>query len=688
MFHSALTLLAAGLTAMALSAQAPIPPVPQSTSPRPSHLAALTSEPPRATAAFPVQNLRFTSGHGEFFMSSGRLVEVRVGSHLLAYTFKGQGQFTYTSAEALEASSFRTNLKRNTSLKPETLPEGGLRIQESFTSALFWVQSRPLTGLGAAEAVQAPADQAFLEAMLEEFHSSRRRFAPTPGWMSRLQTLAESALNGPSEGFLIAELKGQSETLIHTLLARQPGQESLTVSKLSGNALLSSQPVGWSYQEVPIKPFILSHLDLDLTALDKKTARLKATETYTPTRGGLRLLDLSLSQNLGEDRSLVLKRVSTESGAALPYLHSGGRLQVELPQPTVAYEPITLVFEAQGEILFEPSNAQRWQLGLWSWFPQPDMGAQAYTVHAVARALPPMVPVMPGTWIRRGQEQGLNVLETRIDRPVQFFVVDAGHFTLHEDQRGDRLVRVWAYKTETRNVARLGRMCHQMMAFYEQFLGPFPFEHLNLIQAQDYGFGQAPPGTIYITREAFDPLTDDVARAYAGGVNDRIAHEIAHQYWGHLVKMATYEDQWITEGFAEYCSALAMLNAKGKGEKYYQQMVREWERNAREAGEAASIASANRLRITGQVTEQSRIRKQLMYDKSAFLIYDLHQKLGDKDFFNFLFNIPANIQWRYASTANLLELLRAITGRDHSETFRRYLWGTDMPDGRAAGTSK
>ena len=49
-------------------------------------------------------------------------------------------------------------------------------------------------------------------------------------------------------------------------------------------------------------------------------------------------------------------------------------------------------------------------------------------------------------------------------------------------------------------------MAAEVIAYYEEFLGPFPFPEFNILEINDYGFGQAPPATMFITKEAFDPL--------------------------------------------------------------------------------------------------------------------------------------------------------------------------------------
>jgi hypothetical protein len=52
------------------------------------------------------------------------------------------------------------------------------------------------------------------------------------------------------------------------------------------------------------------------------------------------------------------------------------------------------------------------------------------------------------------------------------------------------------------------------------------------------------------------------------------AHEVAHQWWGHLVGPATYRDAWLSESFSEY-SAMMFVEATMKdGDKIFREILR------------------------------------------------------------------------------------------------------------------
>ena len=58
-------------------------------------------------------------------------------------------------------------------------------------------------------------------------------------------------------------------------------------------------------------------------------------------------------------------------------------------------------------------------------------------------------------------------------------------------------------------------------------------------------------------------LMGSQAFRYADFIQEVTPHEVSHQWWGHMVGWASYHDQWLSEGFAEF-SAGAFVEATEK----------------------------------------------------------------------------------------------------------------------------
>ncbi len=93
-------------------------------------------------------------------------------------------------------------------------------------------------------------------------------------------------------------------------------------------------------------------------------------------------------------------------------------------------------------------------------------------------------------------------------------------------------------------------------------------------------------------------------------------HELAHLWWTNAASN-TY-DNWINESFAEYSAYLAIRELHG--EDLYQKYV-----------ESAKSKGKN----FGPIVEYKPFRTYIFYTKGAYIVYELHQKLGEEDYIKF-----------------------------------------------------
>ncbi len=255
-------------------------------------------------------------------------------------------------------------------------------------------------------------------------------------------------------------------------------------------------------------------------------------------------------------------------------------------------------------------------------------------------------------------------------------MVQAGKYATYEEKRGDRTIRVATYGMRNDRAAKqLTALSYGLIDYYEYFLGPFPFNEFNIIQMNSYGYGQAPPGTMFITNEAFNPTQTEVDQIFSEGINERFAHEIAHQYWAYVVRMPSPEEQWLSESFAEYSAALALKKLKGEG--VYNRLVSTWRGRAKDGLSVAPIPYANRIR--GDSRMSFRERFALLYNKGPYLLYALHKELGDTQFLTFLKSYTKSFNWKFGTTNNVAGLLQFMTKKDYKPFFEQYFWGTAMP---------
>ena len=381
---------------------------------------------------------------------------------------------------------------------------------------------------------------------------------------------------------------------------RSSGSNDREMNKLLFRTALSRQPIARDRRD-PLRPrFLLTDVSWEVTASDGKDAKISVIETLVPQERRQTVFRFDLDNTtytvvgagVLQPRTYRVRSVTDESGKALSFDHRHDEILVALAAPAEPDRPVKIRFEIEGDFLVRPGGDNFWLLGVESWFPQPDLGEQYYTVHSVVKVPRPFVPFASGKTVSRRTEGDFNVLETRVEQPVQFAVVLAGKYDYEEQTKNGVTVRVATYALKnSRAMKQLADLAFSIIEYYEQFLGPFPFPEFNILEINAWGFGQAPPGVMFITKEAFNPLMGEMNQLFSQGINERFAHEIAHQYWGHVVKMPSSEEQWLTESFAEYSAALFLKQFKGNST--YKLLLNHWRTRAAFATDAAPIPLAN-----------------------------------------------------------------------------------------------
>lgn len=629
----------------------------------------------------PVSGATFTSGNLKVTFSSGSAAPVMAGPDQIGVFFKGSGSLEYRSPDPSEAAVLQTNIK-TTDLKAEK-DGNAMVIRDTFSEVYLLVSGRPALALEGEDGV------ALQGAFAEHRDTIQRDMSGPSSFM-----FVKQKLDAPKTPVVRAQFRGGKEILVYVydgVLTETEKLYSLHKTRQTSireyarshfPTVLSEIPLGRTRKDFQDPPFLLFDITYTLTAETEGNAVLDMTETIIPRKTAQKVYRFNLYDTVytdkGKERKYNVRKVTDSNGKELKFVHREGEIIVGTPTAMPENEPFAMKFQIDGDFLIRPSGDSYWMLGVEPWFPQPELNGQFYTVHSTVKVKKPFVPFAPGTTIRRVEEGDYNVIENKIDKPVQFAVVLAGNYKYEEDVAGGVTVRVASYGgANPRQMKKLANLAHGIIGYYQPFLGPFPFTELNIIHITEWGFGQAPPGFMFITNEAFDPLGGEINQFFSQGINHRFAHEIAHQYWGHVVKMGSGDEQWVTESFAEYSSSFVVKELKGNSQ--LKAMTATWKQNANYAKDASSIPLSNRLMHVNGGMNAFRNRTYLMYSKGAYLLSQIHKEIGDDHFLTFLRNYQAINAWKFATTNDMVALLKQITGKDYTQFFEQNFWGTGMP---------
>jgi hypothetical protein len=148
-----------------------------------------------------------------------------------------------------------------------------------------------------------------------------------------------------------------------------------------------------------------------------------------------------------------------------------------------------------------------------------------------------------------------------VDHPVPWAAVALSRFVNHDEppQEGFPGIR-------TRLLSSGGEMfaaeVRRLIGFYQGYLPEYPYPEHEVFQAPSKVNGYLWIASHEMTQVMTALSTDMMSSAAlgrGGNVSNRVfAHELAHQWWGHLVVPAHTDDFWIAETFAESFSCMYM----------------------------------------------------------------------------------------------------------------------------------
>lgn len=629
-----------------------------------------------------VSNLVLNVGHLRLTLATGSAARLTAAGEQVGFFFKGTGRFEYT-AEATEMPIVTRNVKTDSHAILS-----GATISGDITEALVLLAGADAPDMGST-AVGAPlADDlkthqaVFQRAQVDPgSHLIAAQKLGPPGTASYIEIV--TAKDKLVYEYDSADLQEESLTSVH------PWNDYVSDKKLAAYLFpttLSSQPVGRDVRVYARPAFTITALDYSLTT-EGDNAKLEMTETIAPRFSGQRAFRFNLDTELftGDNkpsRRIHVVSIADEQGKSLSFAHDIDNLLVVLP--AAATQPFKLKFVIDGDFLVRVEGDNAWQLVNFAWYPKSrNLAGNFFTVHSLIKLKKPFLPIAQGTTIVRKEEGDYNVVENVVDKPIAFPIVEGGKYHIVEEKRNDRVIRVATYAIPNEGAARkLTDLAFGFIDYYEYFLGPFPWKEFNIIQVNAYGYGQAPDATMFITNEAFNPLKQSewegaisAEQYYSQGVNERFAHEIAHQYWGSAVKMPSPEDQWLSESFAEYSAALLLKHFKG--DAVFNRMVNIWRAQAKQAAAIAPIPYANR--IGGDQRLASAARTQLLYNKGPVLLAAIHKQIGDEKFLTFFKSYTKSFQWKFGTTKDVAGLLGFMTKQDWKPFFDQYYWGLAMP---------
>jgi hypothetical protein len=474
-----------------------------------------------------------------------------------------------------------------------------------------------------------------------------------------------------------------------------------------------------------------SHYIVDTTI--RKNTEIDATTTirFTPLAEGLRVLPIHLLEKL-RIKEASFAPAEGEAWTQLVFIQEAVKedsdAAVVFPAPLAAGKEVRLRLAYAGKEALQDAGDGNYVVGARdSWYPNLGSFGNPTSFELTYRCPKGNLVVSVGTQEEDRVDGDVRILRFKQARPVRVAGFNYGKFKKIDRADKDSGMTVSVYTNtgvpdfiremnmamQERRTAGLTHIPVDVEGFTNSamadginmsrvgsvFFGPLPDKHLAITQQTQVFFGQSWPSLVYLP---FIAALDSTVRheLNLGGASNFVdevgPHEVAHQWWGHLVGWDNYRDQWLSEGFAEFSVSLVLQMTEG-GRKFNPF----WERARREIlgkprGSAAHNTEAGPIALGWRLAtlRSPGAYQPLVYSKGAYVLHMLRCAMiqygkpnPDERFIEMMKDFvtawsdknPSTRDFQAVVERHMLPSMDLEGNGKMDWFFREWVWGTEIP---------
>lgn len=461
-----------------------------------------------------------------------------------------------------------------------------------------------------------------------------------------------------------------------------------------------------------------------------KSKRLDATSKaqFTSLVDGAQVLPFELFSRLR------IKKITDEQGRELKFIQEDKEedadLYVILAEKLKKGKDYALTFEYGGDEAVMDSGGGNFTLVTRSgWYPNSGFGEDRATYEMTLRTAKDLTMVATGQLVSETVEGDKNVSKWKTDVPLAVAGFNYGNFKKSSvvDATTKYTLEAYANRDIPDYLKDLQRQVDQLQAqgvtvpvtlgalnttsmmdkargeaqvsvqIFTDMFGELPYGRLAMTQQPYPNFGQAWPMLVYMPLTAFLDATfrQQLGMSRAANFFKIVGpHEVAHQWWGHILGWKSYRDQWMSEGFAEF-SASIFAQAIYKNEKFIEfwkeerELIMNKNREGKRPCDVGSVYMGYRLDSpkTGSIT------RAMIYPKGAFILHMIRMMMWDRATGDQRFKVMMRdfVKTHFNSNVSTLDFQRIVEKHMTKEMdldgngkmnwfFLQWVFGSSIPD--------
>lgn len=676
------------------------------------------------------ENIVLQRDSGEITLKSGTISFLTPAmGKVTGAVFRGEGEFTLDPALPSEAIFLAGTY-------------GMLEVRESFKEAVFFFTDGTYEELRGAGATRPSTedDVKTLERLRKRLRSSPKE----PRSTVEAQLSGEDIDNVEAEiladlyeesshGFFSAYIKGDKyqDLRFHVrprgaVYGINSGEEVALINLDPGNpdegiwylAHLSSEYQGGAVDTNEGK-WVVDAQSYDISTDIDGGENLAASTTMElqSLRDGLRVLRLGLLPDL---RVSSVRFNDQPTTFIQEDVRADGSLYVVLPAPMPKGRSFALTVDYAGKNVISSEGGGNYSVGArTSWYPTVNTFSDQALYHLTFRVPKNYILVSVGDRVREERQDKIMLTEWKSEVPLAVAGFNYGEFKKKDlkikeindfelEGLANRDVPDYL-KPIQRSIPSLrpSRMidlaiseADASLRIYSDWFGQLPYRRLAITQQPESNFGQSWPGLVYLPIIAFFDSTqrymifDQINGSVNSFIQEVTPHEVAHQWWGHMVGWDSYRDQWLSEGFADFSAGLFLQLTNSSPDRYYkflsdaQKAILTPNSFGYSPNDVGPLSMGQRL----NTARTGRSYQNLIYPKGAYVLHMIRMMMwdpqtGDERFRTMMHDFVETHLHRNASSASFQAVVEKhmpgnmnLTGNGSLDWFfSEWVYGTDVP---------
>jgi tetratricopeptide (TPR) repeat protein len=437
---------------------------------------------------------------------------------------------------------------------------------------------------------------------------------------------------------------------------------------------------------------------LTVSRITLKSGTALATTAPAAPAGAVRQLTSAPPQRAGQRPKPGAAQPQPDTAAGLQFIQDNREnmnVRIDLGSVVPARQPVTLVFEYEGALESAQGgpiqNARLAYVGEQGsyltyaarWFPFHEYAGDRST-YQIALTVPKGVvvagysetPVAAAATTPGEVKDPETGKASKVERSVFTFTSTkpvlpgnfaAAKYIVKPFNFAGLTVEVFSKAGDERYAERVAEIVGKRLEYYSSKFGPYAFGNRIAVAETDEETLESyvGAGTIFLTPPAF-----------ATGNEDKLARDVAYQWWGQAVGIKSFDDIWLSQGLAQF-SALLYYKDNGSETQFQQAIQAEMEK-ALAFEQSASIRNAPK-----QLDDQTPAYRSVVFNKGALVFNMLRQLMGEQKFDAMLRDYYVKFGGRNPTLEEFEAYVSKAAGRNLRSFFGQWVDSTGVPEFRA-----